>query len=64
MKVNYLGVFMFTKLEAELLASDLRRFPILAAASAAIKRCKTCTHSGASPNSILRAAITQLANNA
>ena len=51
---------MLTKLESELLASDLRQFPILAAASAAIKRCRTCSHSGAGPNSILRAAITQL----
>lgn len=51
---------MLSESEYKILSGDLRQFPILAAASAAIKRCGTCTHANASPNTILRAAVLRL----
>lgn len=50
---------MLSQNEKKLLNSDLREFPMMAAASASIKRCGKCGHGNINPHTLLRAAATR-----
>jgi hypothetical protein len=51
---------MFTEDEQKLLKLNLTGFPLMAAASAAIKGCSTCPHNRVDKRTILRAAAIRL----
>ena len=53
---------MFSELEKKLLDNPSTQFPLLAAVSAASKRCPTCGHPKADVHIMLRAAIIKYRN--
>ena len=54
---------MITPVENKLLSMNLRSFPVMAAASAAIKQCPTCPHKKANKEMVLHAAAMRMQNN-
>lgn len=54
---------MFTEDEQKLLKLNLTGFPLMAAASAAIRGCSTCPHNKVDKRTILRAAAIRLQYN-
>lgn len=54
---------MITPIETKLLNMNLSSFPVMAAASAAIKGCPTCPHKKANKEMILHAAALRVQNN-
>lgn len=48
--------------EQKLLESNANGFPMIQAASAALKNCNKCGHGNVSINSLLRTAVTRYAN--
>lgn len=49
--------------EVKLINLNLKDFPLMAAASAAIKGCPRCPHKNVNQHMVLRSAILRLANN-
>ena len=54
---------MFTPTENKLLNMNLREFPLMAAASAAIKGCPTCPHKNVNRRAMLKTAALRLQDN-
>ena len=54
---------MFTPVEIKLLNMNLSSFPLMAAASAAVKGCPTCPHKKVNKRAILRTAALRLQEN-
>lgn len=55
-------MFIFNPAEKALLNADLSAFPMIAAASAALKRCGTCGHKAVNIYAMLRTAVTKYRN--
>ena len=54
---------MLNTAEMKLLNSDTRQFPMIKAASAALKRCGKCGHRNVNAHTMLNAAVTVYRNN-
>jgi len=53
---------MISDFELKLLSADMREFPLMAAAQAAVRRCPVCKHGQLNVHSVLRTAITKYKN--